>query len=127
MIFHEHIGRFDISVNVALIDKHLKTKKNLFENLNTFGFCKLMLGHLFPEIGVAKLEDDVGEVVSDLVSDHSNSVLGSDTIGDFDFAFEGFHENCVFVYFFHAHLLDGVELSVFSAPNFEYFSKSTFT
>ena len=127
MIFHEDIGRFDVPMNVTLIDKHLETKKNLFKNLNTFGFGKLMLGHFFSEIGVAKLEDDVGESVSDLVSDHSNGVFWPDFISDFDLTFEGFHENCVFIYLFHAHLLDGIELSVFSTPNFEDFSESTFT
>ena len=75
MIFHENIGRFDVPVNVTLIDKCLKTKKNLFKNFNTFGLGKLMLGHFFSEIGVAKFEDDVGESMSDLVSDHSNRVF----------------------------------------------------
>ena len=127
MIFHENIGRFDVPVNVTLIDKCLKTKKNLFKNFNTFGLGKLMLGHFFSEIGVAKFEDDVGESMSDLVSDHSNRVFWSDFIGDFDLTFEGFHENGIFIYFFHAHLLDGVELSIFSASNFEDFSESSFT
>ena len=106
-------------MNISLIDQYLESHNEIFINFDAIVVCELAVGHFFPQIGVAKLQDDVGVYGSDVVGDHFDGMRGVHVLCDGDLSLEGFHEHWFFIELFHVHLFYGVVFAVFSVANLE--------